>query len=745
MLKLRIVGSLTVLLGPMLLFNAAGQDIDHWETVVYDDDVWHYLVPTFEPDADWRSLSFDDSAWPTGQGGFGYGDDDDGTEIDGAFSVYQRFTFTVNDTSNIGLAVLHVDYDDGFVAYLNDVEIGRGNIGMPGDHPAFDQAALNAHEAELYQGIPPPFNVLSKAQVVATLRQGENVLAVQTHNVDATSSDMTSRVFFSVGLTDAASNYGSPPAWFTPPVSLPGILSSNLPIIIIETEGQSIPDEPKITARMRIIDNGAGKRNNLSDTNSAYDGFIGVERRGSSSQGFPKLSYAVETRDALGQDLNVALLGMPEEEDWVLHGPYSDKSLMRNVLVFRIANRMGRYASRTRFVELVLNEDNRGVYVLMEKIKRDANRVDISRLNPDEIAGDDLTGGYIVKVDKWEGTEVDGWSSPHPPKPGYDQRVYYQYHYPKPSDIVQEQKAYIQSVIAGFEDVMASDQYADPDNGYARYIDVGSAIDFYILNEIARNVDGYRLSTFLYKDRDSIGNGKLLFGPIWDFNLGFGNADYYGGGLAQGFQCISGVPQSDGFQPSFWWEKLWRDSTFNALAIERWQSLRQGVLHTDSLMQYIDDTASILQEASERNFDRWNILGSYVWPNAFIGNTYEQEINFLRSWLRTRLTWMDHNLELVTTTTEPLVITTAYTLSQAYPNPVSDRTSLDLAVYVPQHVHVEAYDVLGQQIAQVFSGWIEEGSVHTLTFSFAGLAPGLYFLRVTGEKFSATRRLVSIK
>jgi len=730
---------------PNLFFNALGQEIDHWETVVFEDDVWHYLVPTSEPASTWRALTYDDSAWSTGPGGFGYGDDDDNTVLDGAFSVFQRITFSITDTSRIGLGVLHVDYDDGFVAYLNDEEIGRGNIGAPGDRPAFDQPASGTHEAALYQGNTPDTIVLTKERLAMALQQGDNVLAVQTHNANTTSSDMTSRVFFSVGLTDEVVEYRATPSWFTPPSQVPGSLTSNLPIFVIDTQGQTIPDEPKITAWMGVVDNGDGQTNSLSDPFNVYDGHIGIERRGSSSQSFPKLSYAVETRNADGFDVNVSLLGMPEEEDWVLHGPYSDKSLMRNVLIFHIAHQMGRYASRTRFVELVLNGDNQGVYVLMEKIKRDPDRVDISTLNPDETEGDDLTGGYIVKVDKWEGTEVDGWSSPYPPKPGYDQRVFYQYHYPRPSVIAPEQKTYIQSVIAGFEDVMASDRYADPENGYAKYIDVDSAVDFYILNEVARNVDGYRLSTFLYKDRDSVDGGKLHFGPIWDFNLGFGNADYYSGGLTYGFQCVRGVPISDGFQPSFWWEKLWKDSTFNALTLERWQNLRQNVLHTDTLMQYIDDTVAYLQEASERNFDRWHILGSYVWPNAFIGHTYEEEIDFLKTWLATRLNWIDRNLPLVTVVSEPNTITTTYTLSEAYPNPFTYQTTVDLSVYDSQPVRADLYDVLGRRVARVFLGWVESGTTQTITISSGGLAPGVYFLRVASRRFETTRRLMVIK
>ncbi len=131
--------------------------------------------------------------------------------------------------------------------------------------------------------------------------------------------------------------------------------SSNLPIVVINTHGQTIPDEYRIIADMGIIYNGPGQRNHVNDPFNNYDGKISIELRGSSSQMFPKKQYALETEDAQGENLNVSLLGLPEENDWILNGPYSDKSLIRNVLIYRLARDLGNYASRTRFCELVLN------------------------------------------------------------------------------------------------------------------------------------------------------------------------------------------------------------------------------------------------------------------------------------------------------------------------------------------------------------------------------------------------------
>ncbi len=377
----------------------------------------------------------------------------------------------------------------------------------------------------------------------------------------------------------------------------------------------------------------------------------------------------------------------------------------------------------------------------MERIKRDNERVDISKLNPEEISGDDLTGGYIVKIDKSSGQEVDVWVSPYPPKPGYTQRIFYQYHYPKPSVIVPEQAAYIQQVIADFEDTMAGPDYADPEIGYARHIDVDSAIDFYLLNEIARNVDGYRLSTFLHKDKDSL-DDRLVFGPIWDFNLGFGNADYYNGAAQGGFQAVLGVPVEDFFQPPFWWSRLWQEPTFNTRAAQRWHSLRQGLLHTDSLMQYIDTRAALLEDAADRNFETWNILGTYVWPNAYIGNSYADEIEYLKNWLTQRLAWIDENLEEVNELSVPDLPQNTFEISQLYPNPAQNEFKVTLQTGFSQPFRLELFDMMGRQVLLPHEGFLESNTPTTFTIPRGNLSAGVYLIRFLGLFEETSRKLV---
>jgi hypothetical protein len=354
---------------------------------------------------------------------------------------------------------------------------------------------------------------------------------------------------------------------------------------------------------------------------------------------FPKKSYAVETRDSLGNNLNASLLGLPEENDWILYAPYTDKTMLRDILTYKIGRDLEHYASRFRFCEVVLNGDYQGVYVLLEKIKRDRNRVDIRSMLPSYISGDELTGGYIIKIDKYDGSLVGGWNSQFPPYPGAWQQINYQYHYPDPVEIVPEQQAYIQGYIFQFESLMNSPLHRDPFSGYYDMVNVPSFVDFFLVSELGKNVDSYRLSTFMYKDRDSEG-GQLTMGPLWDFNLAFGNADYYNGWYTSGWQLNVSIT-GDYWQNPFWWYKLLADPVFMNQTARRWYELRQDVLSTGTLLAFIDSCTVVLDEAQNRNYLRWPILGTYVWPNWYVGQTYQDEITFLKTWLQNRIGWMN--------------------------------------------------------------------------------------------------------
>ena len=223
----------------------------HWQTAVFADDIWKYVVPDTELNGIWNTIEFDDSNWLEGQGGFGYGDSDDGTLLDQAISVYFRKSFNIGDLTKLSKAIINADYDDGFVAFLNGYEIGRSdNLSEFGTVVPFDATTEYDHEASLYSGGYPEEIIIDSIELSDILSDGENVFSVQVHNVGASSSDMSANFFLTFGITDSSIIYSDPPQWFREPISFN---ISNLPLLLIDTYGNEIPDEPRIDAYMGII------------------------------------------------------------------------------------------------------------------------------------------------------------------------------------------------------------------------------------------------------------------------------------------------------------------------------------------------------------------------------------------------------------------------------------------------------------------------------------------------------------
>lgn len=519
------------------------------------------------------------------------------------------------------------------------------------------------------------------------------------------------------------------------------LTSSNLPIVSINTEGKTIADEPRIQAKMQIRYVGAGQTTNITDAPNVYDGLIDIEHRGSTSQSFPQKPYALDTINADGSDRDISPFGFPNEHNWILFPPYNDKTLMRDVLAYNLARGTGRYASRTQYVELILNGEYRGLYVFMEKINRDNNRVNISKMTTTDISGDALTGGYIVKVDKTTGSSASGWTSTYPPKVGQPQRIYYQIEYPKLADITSQQKSYLQNWMTDFEFMMSGSSYNHATNGYSKWIDVASFVDYALVNEISKNVDGYRLSTYLSKDRDSKG-GKLKAGPVWDFNLGFGNANYHDGQPTSGWQIEFNSKFQDNFYQPFWWEKLWKESAFQNAAQCRWRALRNTTFNKQRIHRWIDSTAQVLASPKDRHFAKWRVMGVYVWPNAFIGKSYSEEVNYLKTWVENRINWMDNNLAGTCQNIVPPSDTAPdFFSAQFFPNPMQNSLNLTLHAPIDGLLKIKMYDLLGKE---VFSErrLIETPRIENVSWQINLLPNGMYVVLVELGAFRKTLKIV---
>ena len=714
----------------LLSVNSLVAQVDHWESVVKEGQEWQYLLPSGEPSANWSTTNFDASTWNTGISGFGYGDNDDATIVAPTLSIYLRKTFEIVDINSISEVLFHMDYDDGYVAYINGVEISRSF--MDGNPPTFNQSSSGLHEPQLVFGqipsaIPVDINLLVN---------GENVLAVQVHNENINSSDLTANPFLSLGINDTSNNYFSTPDWFSTPLVF---TESNLPLVFVHTNGQAINADNKIEADFGIVFNGANQTNAVDDPQNEYKGKIGIKIRGESSQFFDKKSYAIETWDANQTDIDTSFLNFPPEEDFILYGPFSDKTLINNVLAMDIGNKMGHYASRTRMVELMLNDQYQGVYVFMEKIKRDKNRVDIAKLKPDEITGDDLTGGYIFRIDKGV---FDGWSSKFNIFQSPN-KLFFQFHTPDQDDIQPEQAAYIQNYMDEFETAIAADSGIHP-NGkhYTEYINLRSFVDNFIINELSKNVDAYRLSTYFHKDKDSKG-GKITAGPFWDFNLSFGNGDYCSGDDVTGweyYQCPGNSP--------FWWDRFLEDPIFRNALRCRWESLREDILSHQAIDQYIDSLTTTLAAHSTRNFDKWQILGQYVWPNPpYFSNptSHSEIITTMKQWIRQRTIWLDQNIPGVAETCEiydeDYEFTTAVeNLTEPinetcfFPNPTSSGITIQCSVQIQSVAIIN-------QLGQTMYSESVNSKLHYLSLN-GKVSPGQYILSVSTEEGQFIENLV---
>jgi len=509
-------------------------------------------------------------------------------------------------------------------------------------------------------------------------------------------------------------------------------VSYDIPIVVVDVNGGfPIPDEPKIVAHMKVIDHGPGAFNLVSDSGNIYDGNVGIEVRGRYSAMLPQKSFGFETRNAAGENLNVSLLGLPEENDWILLANYNDKSFLRNSLAGEIFRKMGHYAPRTRHCEAIVNNGYEGIYVLTEKIKRDKNRVDIATLDVTENSGDDLTGGYIFKTDYYD--SGDSWISNYPPFDRPDGTVYFVYSYPDPVVITENQKQYLQDYVDTFEEVLHGSHFKNPVSGYAAYIDVNSFLDYFILSEVSRNVDAYKKSRFFFKDKESKG-GKIQSGPPWDYDWAwkdiwdcymFTNTD--GSGWAYQVNDCDVWPT-----PPVYMTRLLQDEHFANRLKLRYETLRRSFLSTDYLFSYIDSVTTYLNEAQKRHYTRWDILGENVGAPevGYIPTTFNSEMGKFKDWIETRLNWLDAHMP--GDANGPMGISRDEEISlRLFPNPASDL------VYIESNISISRIEILQVSGIRVLQSVQPAGFSSSINIS--SLTPGLYIVHIVlenGEQIS---------
>ena len=435
--------------------------------------------------------------------------------------------------------------------------------------------------------------------------------------------------------------------------------STNLPIVWLNVEG-TVQHTERITARMKIIHNGKGRLNyadtlRYPDQHVDYEGYVGLSYRGNSSFDYSaKKPYSFRPLNRPLEDggswKRVSILGMPRDNTWALLAPYNDKSLMRDMLAFEISRPWMEFTPQGCYCELIYNGIYYGVFLLAEVVSKGSNRLNLD--DPGE-EGDELTGGYLLEVDRNDG---HCYRSRYRPVCSDGSvitttYVYYQYKSPDYEDLTSLQSDYIQHCINEMEGALAARHFRDPVTGESLLIDEMSFIDYQLAMEIGHNVDGYRLSCKFFKRRESSGDPRFKL-AIWDMNLAYGNADYY-----EGYRTDTWMYQVNDILPKkptaemvpFWWYKLNKEAIYVTHLKERWAQYRRSNLRVDRLMATIDSLAQVLTTggAEYRNSLAYPVWGVYVWPNYYISQNFPEEISFIKQWIVKRIRWMDAQLDFV--------------------------------------------------------------------------------------------------
>ncbi len=382
---------------------------------------------------------------------------------------------------------------------------------------------------------------------------------------------------------------------------------SGLPVVYVNTEAQApiASKEEYIDAQVSMIANELGEQ-------KIDQVPIRIRGRGNTTWQMPKKPYKFKF------DERTEVLNMPAHKTWILLANYPDKTLLRNQTAFSLSERFGLfYTPRSQFVDLYLNDSYQGNYQLTEQIKIDENRLAIDELEPTELAEDLISGGYLL--------EVDGRSDPDP---SFTTEQGIRFKIKFPDEGPDEQLSYIQNYIRETESALFSASFADPQSGYDQYIDVESFVNWYLVNELAKNTDAkFYNSVYMYKPR----NGKLTMGPVWDYDIGFGNVNYSDGQYPEGWYI----------REAAWYKRLFEDPDFVIRVKNRWQTLKPEVQAT---IEEIDAQAAALSQSQRRNFSTWKILNRAVWPNPVTTGSYQGEVDYLKDWLNKRIIWMDQEL-----------------------------------------------------------------------------------------------------
>lgn len=478
---------------------------------------------------------------------------------------------------------------------------------------------------------------------------------------------------------------------------------TNLPIVFMNVNGKTIQREDRITAWCKIIDNGDGQYN-YGDTIAHpgqtidYEGYVGLKYRGNSSfNSSEKKPYSFRPFDKPveegGKKQKVEIMGMGKDNDWALLAPFSDKSMIRDVLTFELARPYFDFVPHAKYCELILDGTYYGIYIMAERVGKGKKRLDLH--DPGEDAGD-LTGDYHVEIDRND--EPNFYRSKYRPEDGNgnpmnDKYITYQYKNPEYEDFAELPAGALDALHKAIDDMEGSlraTNYDDPEEGYRKYLDEISFIDYLLSTEFSFNIDGYRLSTNLYKYSDTRAANEGLDSrwkmSLWDFNIAYGNANYNSGERTDLWQYNFNARHNDSQSVPFWWSRMLKDKKFVEQLKNRWKLYRENDYSDERIAEKIDSLTNVLQSggAVSRNQNAWNIIGRWAWPNAYVGSTYADEINYLKNWIANRVKFMDRNLmpRDINIVTEPVLIKSGWNadvIAEATPASSYTTAAIDMS------------------------------------------------------------------
>lgn len=406
-----------------------------------------------------------------------------------------------------------------------------------------------------------------------------------------------------------------------------GKFATKLPVVYMNTSGQQILKENVIWGNIALLDGNGEEQSVFSVPNSIYRATI--KYRGASSYSkFDKKQYRIKFyKNKKDSAKKVSLAGMGANSEWVLNGPYLDKTLIRNKLVYDQARELNGWAPDTRFVELFVDGEYQGVYLAVEPVTNGESRLRLSEFGL--LSGETA---YIVNRDRIDtgAEEIETWGKTE----GYTYNALY-IRYPSENKITEKQKEYIKNDISEFEQVLYGENFSDKRIGYQAYIDMDNWVDYFIINEFAMNYDAGNLSTYVYKEL----GGKLQL-AVWDFNNGFDNYQWF----RTETDVLYTVKNS-------WFERLWQDKTFREQVCERYRQLRKTTLSDESIYDKIASYQEELGDAVDRNFKVW---GYSFENNLLVGKnkagtsrdirSYEEAMKQLTDTISERLAYLDKEL-----------------------------------------------------------------------------------------------------